>query len=116
VWLGHYERNNWKAEYISHPFFVPSDAVLARRGQREPTYYNGSSVTIVIGKLLIHVMHSPMSELIEQWRFPPGRRGTLFRIWPLPSLSIKWPQRALSDRDADAIADAIHQFLRKASQ
>jgi hypothetical protein len=73
-------------------------------------------VTQVIGKLFIQVIHFPVPEdFIQRWRFP-RQQGTLFRIWPLPALSIKWPQRALSDREADRIAAAIPQFLRTVSE
>jgi hypothetical protein len=112
VWLGHYERQNWKGGWNSQAFFIASDAVVARRGLREPTYYNSSSVTLVVGKLFIQIIHAPMPELIERYKFPP-LRGTLLPIWPLSSFSIVWPQRTLSDRDADNISDAIHQCLRE---
>ena len=113
VWIGHCERVNWSPEWISLPFFVPSDAVLARRGLREPTYYNANSVTQVIGKLFVQVIHSPVpDDFVERWKFSSPRRGTLFRIWPLSCISIKWPGRALTDREADQIADAIPEFLK----
>ena len=52
------------------------------------------------------------NDFIERWKFSSPRRGTLFRISPLSSISIKWPGRALTDREADQIADAIPEFLK----
>jgi hypothetical protein len=117
VWIAHYERINWKPEWISHPFFVPSETTLARKGLQVPTRYNGSAVTQVIGKVFIQVIHSPEpDDFISKWRFSGLRQGILFRVWPVTSFSIRWPLRAISDREADEIADAIPQFLLRVAR
>lgn len=117
VWIGHYERINWPAEWISLPFFLASKAIVKRRGYREPTYYNASHTTYVVGKLFIQVIHLPMPhdsltlDRLGQVAFPQTQ-GITFRIWPDPVNIISWPQRALTDLDADKLAGAMQVYLR----
>jgi hypothetical protein len=116
VWIGHYERKNWKPEWLSSPFFLPSKAIQARRGIREPTYYNGSTTTQVIGKLFIQVMHIPAEFFTEPKvlrNILPPTNGAVFRVWPDQESAISWPRRALTDRDADNVAGALQNMLRE---
>lgn len=111
VWIGHFQRTHWRPEWISSTFLIQSRRVLARYGLRSPTFYNGSAVTQVIGNLFIHVIHFPMpNRLIGKWHFPPTN-GTIFRIWPATPFFLRWPHTALSDSDADSIANAVSQFI-----
>jgi hypothetical protein len=120
VWIANFTRRSWKPEWISTPFFIASRAAFAKRGLREPTYFNGSSTTQVIGKLFIQVVHLPGSLALgsdrREWKVPPPTRGTLTRIWPRPVTTISWPQPALSDLDADRIASAMQSFLSAVSR
>jgi hypothetical protein len=111
VWIGHYERKNWVPEWISRPFLLLHEKHAAKRSSRNATYFNSNVSTQIIGKLFVHVMHSPMPGLIKRWRFPPPQKGSLFRIWPQGQFSIKWPSSALTDVDADRISDAFAAFL-----
>ncbi|MGB8839623.1 MAG: hypothetical protein WCC64_00995 [Aliidongia sp.] len=109
IWIGHYERVNWKGGFISRPFFYPEASTPARI----PPYYNGASTTMVIGKLFIQVIHGPVKFLVEWWRFPLRQSGPLYRIWPPQSASIKWPCGTLTDLDAENIANAAEVFFRR---
>jgi hypothetical protein len=119
VWIANYERKRWKPEWLANSFFVPSKAVLARRGIRVPTFYNGSCTTQVIGKLFIQVVHLPVpfmsAEHIRNGIFP-RTNGDLFEIWPDQSAVISWPQKALADIEADRIAGAVQAFLGSISK
>jgi len=119
VWIASYERKNWRPEWLSFPFFVPSNKVLKRRGKREPTYYNATSTTQIIGKLFIQVVHLPVPFItgdVVRRRIFPSTAGTIFRIWPDQLTTLHWPDRALSDRDADKLAGAMQNFLRSISK
>jgi hypothetical protein len=112
VWIGHYERKNWKPEWLSRPFLLLPDRQYARRAGREASYFNSNGTTQIINKLFIQVIHSPHPRLIERWRFstPEGGplSGSLFRIWPPSEVSIGWgPPKALTDRDADVASNAV---------
>lgn len=111
VWIGHFDRKDWLPEWISHPFLLLPDAVARKRPSRYATHFNGNSTTQVIEKLFIHVIHSPMPNLVERWQFALPEGGTLFRIWPPPPFSIVWPGKPLSDIDADFAADAFKSRL-----
>ena len=114
VWIGHFVRNSWVPEWVSCPFLLLPDHVISRRlSKHEATYFNSCASTQVVGKLFIHVVHSPMPRFIARLRFPTPQRGALFRIWPPSSTSIKWPSSTLGDRDADSIANAVGSLVLK---
>jgi hypothetical protein len=115
VWIGDFERKDWIPEWVSRPLLLLPENVAARRSSRKATYFNSNSITQVVGKLLIVVIHSPMPDLVPRWRFITPEGGTLFRIWPSNDISIKWPGKALSDRDADTVADALGAFVHQAA-
>ncbi len=120
VWIGSYDRVRWVPEWASRPFLLLPEKIAAKRPSREATYFNSNSTTQVIGKLFIHILRTPMPDVIERWRFPLPDRGALFRIWPPAQSSIIWPSRALTDCDADVAASAFAEFVlrvgRKAIQ
>jgi hypothetical protein len=113
VWIGHYERNNWTPEWVSHPMLLVPKHLADKRSHYKATYFNANSTTQVVGKLFIHVIHGPMALPIERWRFGIPHRGALFRIWPPIQTSIKWPAGALDDRAADVITDAFFRFIAR---
>jgi hypothetical protein len=110
VWIGHFQRTNWKPEWISSAFLLQTPRMIDRYGIRMPTFYNGSAVTQVIGNLFIQVIHFPMPDtLIRRWKFSPTE-GSIFRIWPQTPYLLRWPHKVLSDNDADRIANAVSQL------
>ena len=108
VWLGSYDRQRWKANWISQRFLILPLTTLNPYGR--PKYYNSAVTTQVIGKLFIQVVHSPMRFLVNGWRFALPHGGTLFRIWPPATFSVGWPGKVMTDLDADT-ADAINEYL-----
>jgi hypothetical protein len=113
VWIGSFERGNWIPEWVSRPMLIVPDKVAQRRKSYLATHFNSNSTTQVLGKLYIHVMHTPMLALIKRWRFSFPHKGALFRIWPPVESSIKWPGAPLDDAAADAVADALFQHMPK---
>lgn len=111
VWIGHYVRKNWAPHWISHPMLIIPDRLAARREDKRATYYNSHTSTQVIGQLFIHVMHSPMPNLIPRWKFTTPDKGTLSRIWPATGFSIRWPLNAMTDNDADYAAAAFYSMV-----
>jgi hypothetical protein len=112
VWIGHYKRGNWPAFWVSHPFLILPDRLARKRPDKRATYYNGRVSTQVVGKLFIHIVHSPMPNMIRGMNFdksPDG--GVLYRIWPPVGHSIVWPSAALTDRDADFFAGALKEYF-----
>jgi hypothetical protein len=113
VWIGHYERKDWLPEWVSRPMLLVSHEIANRRVNYETTHFNSNSTTQVLGKLFIHVIHTPMTSLIKRWRFSFPHKGAFFRIWPPVQSSIKWPGAALDDRSADDISDALFRYMSK---
>jgi hypothetical protein len=119
VWLGRFERKEWRGEWVSRPFnLLPRGAAHDKKLGRLVRHYNCNSVTQVIGQVLIHVIHAVDQRLIVDWRFSTPQKPTLsapfFKIWPPSNTSIVWPPRALSDQDADHVSRALSTFLNKA--
>lgn len=111
VWIGHFERRHFGPEWVSRPFLlVPENVALSRKNDAA-TYFNSNASTQIVGKLFIHVVHSPMTNFIPRLNFHPPGRGNLFRIWPASQTSIRWPAQALDDRDAAFVTDAIADLL-----
>lgn len=111
VWIGNYDRKTWVEEWVSRPFSILSDAVLARRRSPETMSANSHATTQVFQKLFIHVVYCRNHRFVFGWRFSPPRvptlSGHLVRIWPPIGHSTKWPRKFLTDADAAAVADAI---------
>jgi len=111
VWIGYYQRVNWRPQWSSSAFLVQSRRMVARYGIRTPTHFNGNSTTQVIGNLFIQVIHFPMPDtFIRQWQFP-RLTGSILRIWPTSGYFLRWPSLALSDDDADRIANAVAKYI-----
>lgn len=121
VWIGHFERMNWKPEWLTRLFTVLPDGEYAARPSPDVDFSNGSATTMVLNKLLIHVGHGPdvhFGHRWEQFERPNGQpvRG-LFRIWPaVRETSVRWPSRALSDSDADAVANDLISRIARIAQ
>ena len=112
VWIGPYLRVKWPTYWGSSPFLYLSPKQEARRGSNLiATFYNSHASTQVIGKLFIHVMRSPAREYIGNWRFILPDGGSLFRIWPPGDVSIIWPGKFMTDRDADYAATGLYNDL-----
>lgn len=107
VWIGYYERKKWVPEWIGRPLSILPEERFAKRSSRVPTHFNSNATTQVIGRLFIHVIHTPMPGLIERWRFSLPHGGSLFRIWPAAEYSINWPGQVMTDKDADVAATAF---------
>lgn len=118
VWIAHFERGTWRPEWLTRLFTVLPNAEYQARSSPDVDFSNGSSTTMVLNKLLIHVGHSPDPHFGHRWQqfeTPDGQpiRG-VFRIWPAVSeVSIKWPPPALTDGDADALANDLIQRIQK---
>lgn len=115
VWIGHYERKTWRAQWVSRPMLNLSAAQHSRRNSISPTYFNQNATTQILGKMLIHVIHAPIPHVIDGWRFttPKGNPtfGAVYKIWPPQGdASIKWPPRALTDADGHLIANAFYDY------
>lgn len=114
IWIGNYEGRKAEALWICHPFLLIPDRVARRKKSDIATYTNSSTITYVIGKLLIHIMHCPYEVAVRRWQFPPQVGGKLRQIWPTTGLSIVWPTPSLSDGEAQLAASAFKAFIVRA--
>jgi hypothetical protein len=112
VWIGPYLRVKWVPYFMSFPFLYDSPKQELRRGANvRATHFNSHITTQVVGKMFIHVIRSPARNFVNRWRFTLPHKGSLFRIWPPTGISIVWPGRFMTDRDADYTAGAMYAFI-----
>jgi hypothetical protein len=116
VWIGHYIRHKWVPEWVAVPFLLLPNGAVNKLPKRDATYFNSCASTQVIGKLFVHVIHTPMPDYVTIDRFSLPDKGTLFRIWPPAGSSFKWPDRALTEKDADTAADTVAARMREAER
>jgi len=118
VWIGRFvtdpkkpEEERYHPKWESHPFCLLPDRLVTVRPNKIATFFNSHASTQVVGELFIHVLRSPMPNLIPRWTFAPPNGGMLFRIWPRTETSIVWPQQAMTDLDAVYTANAFMNFM-----
>jgi hypothetical protein len=116
VWIGSYDRITWREEWKATPFPTQFGSTLTRRA----TPPNAFATTQVIKKLFVHTVYCPFGSLVDGWRFSQSRcrplSGNLIKIWPPTDRRIFWPQKSLSDCDAEtatyAIGRAVDRWLK----
>ena len=116
IWIAHYRQGNPPMLWFASPFLVLPERVVAHRGHRHATYYNGHASTRIIGELLIHIIRSPHPRLATMFRFHLPRRQAIFRIWPPNVYGLTWPAGTIDDASASYIADAVKEFSIRSSQ
>jgi hypothetical protein len=118
VWVATHERGNWRTQFLSRPMGLDPPGSIRRSGRRGgvPTSH---ATTQIIKKLLIHVVKLPMDDFAAGWRWtdPATLPLSVLRVWPLSGQSFLWPQKALTDLEAEAVADAVYRaYLRHAAR
>ena len=112
VWIGHFDRDAWAPYYIINTLSILPGPPPLNGANVAVKRYNTQSVTQIVGKLFIHVIHSPYRELVSRWVFPVPVQGKLRQIWPLTGYSFVWPPDPMTDGIADAAAQAFFAFCR----
>jgi hypothetical protein len=115
IWIGHYQGRRWRTRYrhIGAGFVIPArPPVFPRIVADPPKLGYGQASTFVGGNLLIHVV-SASAPVLTNFDLPDRLLARIFRIWPPRTDALCWPSAAISDADADAIADCFWQHLRR---
>lgn len=110
IWISSFEKVNWVAEWVCRPVPMVYKKMTPELANVQATFQNACANTQIIGKLFIHIIHTPVKFPIERWRFPVKHRGTLLRIWPPANTVIRWPCSALDDASADRIVEAFFNW------
>jgi hypothetical protein len=113
IWIGRFVWKDWPVRWLSVPFLLLPDRIVAKRSHRRATYYNSHATTHVIGELFIQIIRTPMPNFIRRWSFPLPQGVALFRIWPPAPFSIRWPGGPLDDFAADTVAAALRDFMAR---
>jgi hypothetical protein len=107
IWIGDFQKKNWKG--LLARFCVPISSKkhrIKRMDNRLPRP-NTQAVTFVVGRLYVHVVSS-VTDIFEDWHL--YRPDLLVQIWPVRRNIVAWPLTTMTDRDADGIAAAFHHF------
>jgi hypothetical protein len=120
VWIGNYERTQWRQEWGSTPFRIDPNFKFESGKLPRGWPPNAHATTQIVKKLFIHVIHGPEHRLVYRWRFTPPRAkisGNLIKIWPPTGVAIRhWPQAPLSDADAHAATYALLAGLMRIAE
>lgn len=112
IWIGHYERGDWVADWVKNALAISSEAHPARHLPNGLPIPNTQTTTLVFGKLYVHAVSSVHSDIIDMTGSPSSK---LVRLFPLGGSAIEWPQKCMTDRDADDAAGFIMNALGNAS-
>jgi hypothetical protein len=109
IWIGNFERDDWKPHRIHHAWPVRS------RERTESTFTsntpsNTQTTTLTFGKLYLHVASSDIPDAIRRMTFPDRvTQAILKKIWPARAGTIRWPpRRTMTDGDADMAAGFLY--------
>lgn len=112
IWIGFFERRNWKGLWAHNVFPVAAEGDVPEIMDNGLPRPNTQSATLVVGKLYIHAFSSPFKEIRDMVDVAQDRIF-LSQIWPLGERAIVWPTSPMSDREADKVASAFLSFVQK---
>ncbi len=115
IWIGCYDRQDWVPVFVNNTLLIETREILPARPDIGVDRYNTQSATYVIGKLLVHILHSPYRPIVRMWTPPSEISGKLRLIWPHSGYSFPWPPPRMGDRDADRIAGAFVNFCKESA-
>lgn len=112
-WLGMYTREKWQGVTVHNSIAVDpkQDGISARNpdGSARPNTYG---MTVVIGKLYVHVMGSIFPEFARKQRL--DKAGfPMSRLWPRGLKAFTWPSADLTDGQASGLATALIDYYRR---
>ena len=110
IWIGACPQISSRLSWQSYAFFVKPKRLI-KDVNTVPSYYNGQSSTIIIGKLLIQVVRGPISGKFNDWKFPMENGGQLLQIWPPTSFGIQGPLKTMSVREVNMTSSSVSRFL-----
>jgi hypothetical protein len=113
VWIANYVRKDGPVHWLSTPFLLLPDRLVAKRVDRRATFYNSQVSTQIVGQLFIQVIRSPHPRLATLWRFSLPRGQSIYRIWPPTSYGIRWAAGTIDDASADRLVGAIKEFMAR---
>ena len=118
VSIGHFERRDWRPEWVTRRFTVLSNEEYAAQRSPEVDFSNASSTTMVLNHLLIQVTQCPEPHFGHWFFFErpngEGLSGKLRRVWPeVREAGVRWPPTAMTDADADAVANDVIARIKR---
>ncbi len=114
IWIASYKRDKWKTHWQHNVLFLTEEDPSSIQQDRPPPP-NAHLTTWVVGGVLTHCISSSLKGgIAPKWTFGPKVGRLITRIWTPRESSISWPpSRALSDADADAVANGIYRVIMR---
>lgn len=117
IWIGAYERKNWPAHWVHN-----SMRITEQEGVQGWTVHpdgtprsNTQTVTLIVGKLFIHLFSCPFPEILEGRKLVQFVENRLIQIWPPRHSFLTWPPvPPLNDTEADQLTMSIFARLDEA--
>lgn len=113
VWLGMYVREKWQGITTHCSIAVNSEADGVNATNPDGGLrHNTQSMTVVVGKVYIHVLGSIFPEFARKQRL--DRAGLpLARLWPTGLKPFRWHSADLTEGDARAVSTALIDYYRR---
>jgi len=113
IWLGNFDRQNWKADWAHNSLRISQDEgrypwTVNPDGTPRP---NTQTTTYVAGKLYVHAFTCPFPEILNSTKLTGPVDRALVQIWPIRHSFIAWQLPELTDRQADTLAAHIFRSL-----
>lgn len=112
IWIGHYERNDWPADWVKSALAISSDAHPALYLPDGAPIPNTQATTLVFGKLFVHAFTSIHPDIVAMTGRPSSK---LVQLFPVGNADIQWPLVSMTDREADNAAGFIMNALANAT-
>jgi hypothetical protein len=116
IWIGDYERGDWKGHLGHFTLRIsqfPGEERWARQADGTPKS-NTQITTFVVGRLFIHAYSCPFPEILHADKVVREVDASLVQIWPPRHSTITWPAARVTDQRADQLVDAIFRQLDEA--
>jgi hypothetical protein len=107
IWIGDFEKKNWKGHLARFCVPISSKEHRIKRMDNGLPRPNTQTVSFVVGRLYVHVASSA-TDIFENWHL--DRCDLLVQIWPVRRNIVAWPPTTMTDRDVDGIAAAFHRL------
>ncbi len=105
IWIAKCGVGGWQTAYVRHTSTVSSTPVFLPNHR----FKNTQSITFGIGDLLVHVLHTTVTDWGPNLSFEPS--GVVIPLFPIVD-SINWPPiRSLSATEAHSIAWTLKRWL-----
>ncbi len=105
IWIAYNNARNWEARYVRHAANLCG--AISRISSDKRPVNDTHSVSLGMGKVLVHIMASTVSGM--KFQLPNGRGEAFHTLWPVRD-AISWPPRiSLNKRQVESFSTTFNR-------